>query len=536
MFGVARRCADISDLRMSFVGWRRRFRGGTTCAGLVALCLWVGCQRMAPTSPPEAQLAGTVVAEGVPLAGARVRIKGQTKFVETDASGRFDLPFEPSAEQKLQVTAAKPDFIIAGADVGDEPLRIDLSPLPTEDDVEYRWVDPRPDPSDAQRCGNCHEEIFDQWQGGGHARSATDPRFLDLYAGIRSDTGELAGWGLLSEHPDGAGVCASCHAPAADLSQLGIGDLRDIHGVAQLGVHCDFCHKINDVDLSALGLTHGRFATSLLRPAEDQLFFGPLDDVDRGEDSYLPLQSTSQYCATCHEGIVFGVPVYSTYSEWLASQAAATGKQCQDCHMKPNGKMTNIARGFGGIERHPATLASHDLLPGGHVAMLRQCLDVEVVSTLQDDRTSIHVTTRTHDVGHRVPTGFVDRHLVLVVEGQTADGETVRLQKGPVLPSFVGEISGVPGVLFAKLLVDEDGNAPVPFWRAGATVKDTRLHPDAERTDEFEYHTGIDQVRVRLLYRKFWPTVAAEKGWPDETIVVYDETHDVPTTVYSTER
>ena len=33
--------------------------------------------------------------------------------------------------------------------------------------------------------------------------------------------------------------------------------------------------------LGAIGLAHGRDALSLLRPAEGQLFFGPLDDVDR---------------------------------------------------------------------------------------------------------------------------------------------------------------------------------------------------------------------------------------------------------------
>ena len=68
-----------------------------------------------------------------------------------------------------------------------------------------------------------------------------------------------------------------------------------------------------------------------------QLFFGPLDDVDRGEDAFSPLYRESRYCASCHEGIVFGVHVYSTYSEWLSSPARRAGKQCQDCHMAPTG-------------------------------------------------------------------------------------------------------------------------------------------------------------------------------------------------------
>src|SRR5262249_31537693 len=139
----------------------------------------------------------------------------------------------------------------------------------------------------------------------------------------------------------------------------GYNDLRRAEGVALQGVHCDYCHKIAEVDNPQPGLTHGRFGLKLRRPAEGQLFFGPLDDVDRGDDAYSPLYRESRYCASCHEGTVFGVPVYTTYSEWLASPAAREGKQCQDCHMAPTGLLTNLAPGKGGIPRDPKTLANH---------------------------------------------------------------------------------------------------------------------------------------------------------------------------------
>src|SRR5207244_7472645 len=94
-----------------------------------------------------------------------------------------------------------------------------------------------------------------------------------------------------------------------------------------------------------LGVTHGRYILGLLRPAEGQLFFGPLDDVDRGEDALAPIYGESRYCASCHEGVVFGVRVYSTYSEWLDSPARREGKQCQTCHMTPTGTLTHLAPG-----------------------------------------------------------------------------------------------------------------------------------------------------------------------------------------------
>ncbi len=270
--------------------------------------------------------------------------KGRTESTTTNDLGQFQLHLASGASlQELTVTAAKPGYFITGASPTDG-MQLELRPLPESDHGDYSWVDPTPDPTGSLNCGNCHAEIYAQWRSGGHARAATNRHFLNLYTGSTWDETRQHGWGLLEEYPEGAGVCASCHAPSAPLEDLGIADIRMIEGVAQQGVHCDFCHKVQGVNLLAPGLTHGRFGMQLLRPAEGQLFFGPLDDVDRGDDSYLPLQSHSRYCAVCHEGIVFGVPVYSTYSEWLQSPASRRGEHCQSCHMQPDGKMTNFAQ------------------------------------------------------------------------------------------------------------------------------------------------------------------------------------------------
>ncbi len=201
--------------------------------------------------------------------------------------------------------------------------------------------------------------------------------------------------------------------------------MRQVQGVALRGVHCDYCHKIESVADGPIGLSHGRFNLRLLRPSEGQLFFGALDDVDRGEDTYSPLYRDSRYCASCHEGVIFGVHVYSTFSEWQASPAARQGKQCQDCHMKPTGRMTNMAPGHGGIHRDPHTLSNHRFFDGSQEAMLRRAVKASVRFERQADSVRARVRLWTEGVGHRLPTGFVDRHLVLVVEGQSADGRSV---------------------------------------------------------------------------------------------------------------
>lgn len=454
-----------------------------------------------------------------PIEGALVRWKGEALAARTDILGAFQLPQRGPLSSRI--TAWKPGHFIAGADAARTPLILDLRPLPTEDCEAYAWIDPTPNRAAKDNCGNCHGAIYREWAASGHAHSATNRHFLSLYDGTDWHGKPGVGWSLRAEHPDGVGVCTACHAPTVSHGDPAYFDLSQAQGVARQGVHCDYCHKITDAGLGSIGLTHGRFGLQLLRPAEGQLFFGPLDDVDRGEDAYSPLYKDSKYCASCHEGTVFGVHVYSTYSEWLDSPARKEGKQCQTCHMQPTGTMTNIAPGRGGIERDPKTLANHRFFAGSQLDMLRRALTV-TVTTIQDgiDRRVI-VEVRADGVGHRVPTGFVDRHLVLIVEWLDGDGQQVEARSGPQLPRYAGPgLSGLSGRIYGKILHDDD--APVPFWRADdGKTEDTRLTPGQADRITFRVTADVQRVRLRLLYRRTWPEVAAAKAWPDnESMIV----------------
>src|SRR5262249_44593134 len=122
--------------------------------------------------------------------------------------------------------------------------------------------------------------------------------------------------------------------------------------------------------------------------------------------------------------------------------------------------------------------------------------------------------------GHRVPTGFVDRHLVLVVSARDAAGKYMQPIIGPVLPDIVGSIKAQPGRLYAKVLKDFDGHSPAPFWRAESRPEDTRLIPGQTDTGTWLFPASTRIIQARLLYRKFWPEVAAAKGWPDNEMEV----------------
>ncbi len=482
---------------------------------ILALALAGGWFLLPPFSPNT--LEGQVRDAKGPVPGAAVRIQGQAASVRSDDRGRFHLPL-PDGKAGM-IVGWKRGYRLAAVSLGKKPLDLFLAPLPNRDNEDYSWIDPAPAAGQELNCGNCHAAIYQEWRSSAHARSATNPRFLALY-----DGGGEKSWNLRHQHPLGAGVCAACHAPTFADSTLEY-DLAKVSGIAGKGVHCDYCHKIVDAPTDKLGTRFGRDGLKLLRPPQkDLLTFGPLDDAVRPGESfaYSPLYKESRFCASCHEGVIFGVHVYGTYSEWRDSPAAAKGQECQSCHMTPTGTMTNIAPGKGGISRDPKTLASHGF-PGSRADMLRRCLDVGVTLTAGPLGVTATVEIRAQNVGHRVPTGFIDRNLVLVVEGYSKEDKPLGLDSGPRLPAAAGKrLAGLPGWVFAKKLQASGGSDPVPFWLPHEAMTDTRLFPDRPERRAFAYPAQMHKVRVRLLYRRFWPEVAEPRGWTDNEIVVVD--------------
>jgi hypothetical protein len=466
-----------------------------------------------------------------PLEGVCLRFKGSKQHTQSDSQGRFQL-----SGNGARITGWKAGYFIGGASTkAGEEILLRLRPLPAEDNATYVWVDPIPNKQDATRCGHCHPQIYQEWAGSAHGWAGTNRHFLNLYDGTDWHGRPNKGWNLRQENPEGASVCAACHAPTVQFADPAYEDFRKLQGVDRRGVHCDYCHKIADTSLEKLGLEHGRFAHRLLRPREGQLFFGPLDDVDRNEDTFSPLYKESRYCASCHEGTVFGVKVYTTYSEWRASPAARRGQQCQSCHMAPSGQMTNFAPGKGGIERDPWTLATHGT-PGGDVAMLKRCLKVKMELRREGNQLRVTCSVTATNVGHRVPTGFIDRNMSLVVEALTPQGQRLAAQSGPTLPPAAGvgkpedgNFSGLPGRFYAKLIADEAGNTPTPFWRFGKEIADTRLFPEQPDTTTWTFPAGqAASVRIRLVYRRFFKLTADQKTWPKNDLLLMDEQHPVP--------
>jgi hypothetical protein len=159
--------------------------------------------------------------------------------------------------------------------------------------------------------------------------------------------------------------------------------------------------------------------------------------------------------------------------------------------------------------------------------MLRKALRVNTTIRREGGSLQTEVQVVAHGVGHRVPTGFLDRHLLLVVEAFDEANRLVPPRGGTTLPAVAGgELVGRAGRLFGRLRSDFAGHAPVPFWRGGNDGEDTRLTPEVVDESDFTFPATVARVRVRLLYRRFWQEVIVAKGWPDVDVVVCDENLD----------
>lgn len=278
----------------------------------------------------------------------------------------------------------------------------------------------------ARVCRECHHRQFDEWSRSFHKASLTSPVFLD---------------GLAAEPQR---RCLICHGPLArqvEESWRTRGALvRGVRPPPESSLHegitCSICHVRDGVVLS---------------PRADSV---PYAHPLRAE----PGLRTSEFCGSCHEfsghSVIDGatqlnsLPMQTTLSEWRAWGGAQT---CQDCHMPD---------------------ASHHVRGAHDEAFVRSALTLEV-------RNGAAIVVA-HDVGHRVPTGDVFRHLVL-----WADDEPIA-RFGLELGRTVDE-QGRPGV---------------------AAIADTRLSPDvpvivklppATKVVRLTFHLTAPSARERPL-------------------------------------
>lgn len=544
-------------------------------AGLIVLLSWrVG------------EVPGLVTAEGRPVAGAVVRVKTTGVETRSDENGRFVLQgFSPRF--RVSVTAWVDGYYIGGgvARPWKRILAIDLKRHLTGDNPGYGWIPPAiegrsgvgdfmikaglsvtarlsfnrlflPFTSKVRLgCADCHgRTIYDQYAASAHAQGTNNIRFLTMYNGtdVKGNKSPLTSYGVSRDYgrfplrpdpnqpwygpgfkldfPDQAGNCASCHMPGEATSAPYNTDINKLASDAVQGTHCDFCHKIADVRLdSATNLPYenmpGVLSIELRRPAGGpQMFFGPFDDVDVGPDTYSPLQNESKSCAPCHNASFWGIPVYQSYAEWLASPYPEEGKTCQSCHMKPDGVTANFAPGRGGLERNPESVFTHSFPGAADVDLLQHTARLEVDARRDGQRIVVSVRVTNENAGHDMPTDSPLRNMILVVTAKDAGAKELPYEGKQIVPAWGGtgdgptDYAGRPGKGYAKILEELwTGVSPsAAYWRQTTLKEDTRIPARATDTTQYEFRAmdnGSATVEAKLIFRRAFPELAKQKGW-----------------------
>jgi hypothetical protein len=502
------------------------------------------------TSPAaESKVQGVVRDAAGPVEGAVVRIQGISLHAITDAQGRFTLG-TGAFHEPLSLTAFAPGYFIAGpvtAGSGNADISITLQRHTQRDHASYEWVSAFSSAGDPVNCELCHsapspfggELPFDEWSQDAHATSASNPRFLSMYNGSGPDGRPHVGPGYRLDFPESSGNCATCHAPnAAVHCPLGT-DPNRVTGVGKEGVGCDFCHKIWAVRLNpATGLPFpnapGVLSLEFRRPPQgDQLFLGPRDDV-AGRDSCSPLQKQSAICAPCHYGQFWGVDIYNSFGEWLASPYShpVNGRTCQDCHMPRRGA-THTARGeTGALARDPQTIFSH-LMPGAaDIDLLRDTAVLALEAVREGGVLHVEAMVFNANGGHHIPTDHPARNMLLVLSATDAAGTPLPLLRGPLVPGWGGkgeeadDYAGRPGRGYGKILRElRTGFLPTAaYWNPVELVEDTRIPALGRDVSRYEFAippgSGLLRVRSRLIFRRAFKALARQKGWDDADILM----------------
>jgi len=488
---------------------------------------------------------------------AIVKLAATTIADTTDDEGRFRLEYEEGSAGNL-ITAWKEGYYNGGVELkeSDSEIEIVLLLLPEKDHAEYEWVNPAPSFTlkryalalfdKIENCGDCHASIiYEQWRNNGHAQAATNSRFLDLYNGTDTDGKEGVQPGFRLDYPHSMGNCANCHAPAAAIKNVVSVDMNKLEGVEKLGVSCDFCHKVKDVHLREnTSINTGVVHMDLRRPPEGhQMFFGPYTDVPH-PDAFSPIMSNSLFCAPCHQGGFWGVPIYESYSEWLASPYAKKGITCQNCHMRPDSVTTNFAPGRGGLERDPLTIPSHFQFGSRDSAFLASSVTMDTKGDIFDDTLRVSVAITNATAGHHIPTDQPMRNLILRVKTTNVLGRELTYTGENVIPYWGGQgdpaegnYAGLPGKGFAKILFERNPQYvssskselqkqifPSPQWRIINIQQDNRIPALTTDVSVYSFKVGNEDLPVivqsELIYRRTFKNWATMKKWDLKDIVL----------------
>jgi len=350
-------------------------------------------------------------------------------------------------------------------------------------------------------CGECHQEIFQEWAQSMHANSSAlkDPIHGAFYRKVVGDPTE-EGVTKKGKYP----VCLRCHAPNAAIQKKTSLDSKIAFNE---GVNCIFCHTITEFkgtvkkngklrlgqaaytnSTTKLQAPSGKSYTTAPVPTEATAVTGitqPFHPFPM-EGGNVAIQRTNALCMGCHDQRknFNGVPLCATGTEIADSKSSVT---CQSCHMPM-------------VNGH----SSHSMMGGHNNDMLRKA----VVMTLDVDKGKdnyMATVSITNQLPHKFPTGAPFRNVYIKLGVYNADGKLI-WQNYKSHPMKDDKKS-----VLVFTLGDGKGNPAMPP-KAKEILSDTRIEPHGVKVVEYKIplRSGVKLVRAELLYNLLLPKLVKD--------------------------
>lgn len=318
---------------------------------------------------------------------------------------------------------------------------------------------------DSKVCGECHKEIYDQWNSSMHHFSSFNNQF---YRKSIEHMQEISG-------TQGSKWCAGCHDHAVFFNGRFEKPMKQQMETpeALTGLGCVSCHSITHVDGS---MGNGGFTIEYpplhdLASSQDPLIHGlarylTFTNPRPHRKTFLKpfMKDSSEFCSACHK-VHLDVPVnnyrwlrgINDYDNWQASGVSGQGARsfyypkepstCAGCHMPLVKAPTDPAARNGMVHSHR--------FPAANTA----------VPTANQDAGQLKATEEF------LKSGFISVDIFAASPAEEAPGIQMlrRASENQTLSSTmaVGEESEQTGQLFLR----EVGKVSAPIDRAGATFQ-----------------------------------------------------------------
>ncbi|MCK5903560.1 MAG: hypothetical protein KAG28_10490 [Cocleimonas sp.] len=330
----------------------------------------------------------------------------------------------------------------------------------------------------AEKCGKCHETIYEQWSESLHAQSTAlkDPIHGTFYRAVVGDPQKENVVTKSGKYP----VCLQCHAPEAAKAKTTKLDKKKIYNE---GVTCISCHTLTKYKGTVkpdgglrLGMKAYEYSKTDLQ--------GPMGTENNREhhqkygQDVVPnggLMKTSDACMGCHDQRPNAnkVSLCQTGAEVKVAGGSST---CQTCHMPTTSK---------GITSHA--------MMGGH---MKEMVSSGLVLTLKAKKSGnkAKVTVILQNLlPHNFPTGAPFRNFYVKLNAFDKEGKKVwsSTKSHPMKDD--------KQAMFMYTIGNDKGPSSPPT--ATKVLGDTRLKPNETRKLDYEIkEKGVVTIKATAYY------------------------------------